>query len=365
MNKVILLVLFLISEFIFSQNFVLNPSFEEHRHCPESISRFSNNVSNWSIPTVGSTDYFNSCSKAFGFTNYNGVQSARTGKGYAGMYTYASQDYREYIQGEISETLIKGKTYEITFYINLADNSNHALRSFGILMTSKKLSNRLSDTPINPQHISDDVSSIQFIPLYSKDFYSDTNEWIEIKTTYTALGFENFFSIGNFKNNKTTDLLKLKKSKIEKFSYYYIDDVSIESVEKETQENSLIIVAHEEIPFKNDTIYTFHNVLFDFDKSELLDNSRMELDKLVNFLIQNKTLMLEIYGHTDAVGHSARNSELSNERAKSVRDYLVKSGISELRIKWFGFGSSKPVASNDSEEGREKNRRVEFKLFDN
>lgn len=79
----------------------------------------------------------------------------------------------------------------------------------------------------------------------------------------------------------------------------------------------------------------------------------------------NPNLDVEIYGHTDHKGLDSRNKELSEQRAKAVADYLISHGLNTSRVQSFGFGSSKPVADNTTEEGRQLNRRVEFKLIDN
>ena len=112
-------------------------------------------------------------------------------------------------------------------------------------------------------------------------------------------------------------------------------------------------------------IYTFKNVLFEFNKADLLSASEEEINVLATILRNNKKLSIEIYGHTDAVGSQERNLELSNERAKSVATYLIEKGIDKDRVKWLGYGSSKPVADNTTEEGRTQNRRVEFKVLEN
>jgi outer membrane protein OmpA-like peptidoglycan-associated protein len=72
---------------------------------------------------------------------------------------------------------------------------------------------------------------------------------------------------------------------------------------------------------------------------------------------------VEIEGHSDNVGNDAANKKLSNDRAKAVRDYLVSKEISTKRLKTIGYGKTKPLASNDTEEGRQQNRRVEFTIL--
>ncbi|MGD1947766.1 MAG: OmpA family protein [Croceivirga sp.] len=74
-------------------------------------------------------------------------------------------------------------------------------------------------------------------------------------------------------------------------------------------------------------------------------------------------LYIEIHGHTDDFGKPGYNRTLSEQRAKTIADYLRENGIQDKRISWYGHGSSKPIASNSSILGRSKNRRVAFKIF--
>ena len=74
----------------------------------------------------------------------------------------------------------------------------------------------------------------------------------------------------------------------------------------------------------------------------------------------NATIKVQVNGHTDNTGTDARNNQLSLERAKAVADYLISNGIDAKRLAWKGFGASKPVAGNDTEEQRALNRRTEF-----
>ena len=108
------------------------------------------------------------------------------------------------------------------------------------------------------------------------------------------------------------------------------------------------------------------NIYFDYDKATFKTGSYAELNKLVAMLRQNQNIKVEISGHTDAYGKWDYNRALSQKRAEAVKDYLTKKGIDPRRIKAVGYGESKPLASNDDEdEGRELNRRVEFKVLTN
>jgi OmpA-OmpF porin, OOP family len=102
-------------------------------------------------------------------------------------------------------------------------------------------------------------------------------------------------------------------------------------------------------------------VLFDFDKSDLKPTAITELDNILGILNQNKDLKLQIEGHTCNVGKAAYNQKLSERRAGSVESYFVEKGVSKDRLSTVGYGFTMPAASNDTEEGRAKNRRVQFK----
>ncbi len=106
------------------------------------------------------------------------------------------------------------------------------------------------------------------------------------------------------------------------------------------------------------------NIYFDYDKASFKTESYVELNKLDAMLRQNPRIKVEISGHTDAYGRWDYNHTLSQKRAEAVKDYLTKKGIDPRRIKAVGYGESRPLASNDDEEeGRELNRRVEFKVL--
>lgn len=104
------------------------------------------------------------------------------------------------------------------------------------------------------------------------------------------------------------------------------------------------------------------NIRFDFGKYVIKPISFPELDLVVKILKQKPTYFIDLNGHTDNIGNKSDNIILSFNRAKAIKDYLIKKGIAEKRISYFGYGSSKPVANNDSEEGKAKNRRVDFSL---
>ncbi|WP_229374698.1 OmpA family protein [Fibrella rubiginis] len=102
------------------------------------------------------------------------------------------------------------------------------------------------------------------------------------------------------------------------------------------------------------------NVFFDTGKAILRDESAPELDRFVAVMNENPKLVAELSGHTDNVGSNELNAKLSQDRADAVREYLIGKGIEPDRLTSKGFGETKPVAPNDTDEGRQRNRRVEF-----
>ncbi|MGQ0697858.1 MAG: OmpA family protein [Panacagrimonas sp.] len=110
-----------------------------------------------------------------------------------------------------------------------------------------------------------------------------------------------------------------------------------------------------------DTI-VLRGVNFDFDKSTLTVNAKSILDGVAEALTSRPDVKVELGGHTDAKGSDEYNAKLSDRRAKSVVAYLAKKGIDKSRMTFKGYGESVPVASNDTDEGRELNRRVELKV---
>lgn len=106
------------------------------------------------------------------------------------------------------------------------------------------------------------------------------------------------------------------------------------------------------------------NIYFETSKSKLKPESYEELERVVQLLENNPSIKLEISGHTDNVGSYVANKRLSEARAKSVVDYLIGKGISRSRLKYKGYSFTKPIASNDNPEGRQKNRRVEFEILE-
>jgi len=102
------------------------------------------------------------------------------------------------------------------------------------------------------------------------------------------------------------------------------------------------------------------DVLFDFGKYELRPEAREKLAKLTGIILAHPSLKLAVEGHTDSVGGDEANQKLSQQRADTVRSYLIEQGLQDPSVSALGFGKTTPVADNDTAAGRQKNRRVEI-----
>jgi outer membrane protein OmpA-like peptidoglycan-associated protein len=138
---------------------------------------------------------------------------------------------------------------------------------------------------------------------------------------------------------------------------FYSGNFSLEGITDFTKPYKLDIPL---TPIKPGVAVVLKNIFFDTDLSNLKPKSKTELSKLISFLKENQRVSIEIGGHTDNIGSQEHNIKLSQNRAKSVLNYLVEHGIAATRLTCKGYSFSKPIATNDTEEGRALNRRTEF-----
>jgi len=108
--------------------------------------------------------------------------------------------------------------------------------------------------------------------------------------------------------------------------------------------------------------FVLKNIYFDFDKFTLREKSKEELNKVVDLMNRYPMINLEFSGHTDSVGTDQYNQVLSTNRVRSVVDYLISKDVNPERLTYVGYGESQPIATNSTNEGRQMNRRIEFKI---
>lgn len=117
------------------------------------------------------------------------------------------------------------------------------------------------------------------------------------------------------------------------------------------------------IKYEPSKLITLNNVYFDTDKAIIKQESYKELDEIAALLKEKEDMEIEVAGHTDNQGDNAHNMDLSQRRADAIKKYLVKKGANPNHIRAVGYGSEQPIASNSTQEGRAKNRRIEIRII--
>jgi outer membrane protein OmpA-like peptidoglycan-associated protein/tetratricopeptide (TPR) repeat protein len=196
----------------------------------------------------------------------------------------------------------------------------------------------------------------------------DESNNMPVDATITVTNLETNQVEGVFSNNSHTgkyvvalDYGKNYSIQFESPNFiFYSENVNVTDPEAIFNERKDFKMKH----IKPGNSLVLNNVFFDFNKFDLIQESLPELDKLLDFMKTHPHIYIEISGHTDSSGQEAYNLKLSKQRANSVRNYLTNRGIPEKNIRIKGYGESKPVASNGTEEGRKLNRRTECYIYD-
>jgi outer membrane protein OmpA-like peptidoglycan-associated protein len=234
---------------IHAQNLVINPGFENFKHIPSAseLKKYAVNppvlklshAEGWTVPFENDgADLYSETSSDTSYKtprNEAGSQVPRSGKSYAGIFIRKSHltDYREYIQGKLSEPMQKGKLYHISFYVSLSDKSRLASSSIGMYISGTDYTQDQKTKPylqFRPQIVSD-----------STKYLSDKKRWMKVSGTYWAKGGEEYFILGLFKNDKRSDFAWINDSKAVNSiyeSYYYIDDVCISATASDCKDKT-------------------------------------------------------------------------------------------------------------------------------
>lgn len=340
------------------ENLVPNSSFEQYRGLPSDVAQGRKCIAQWKFPNFkGSGEYYHSdCKNRKVGTRRNkfGSQLAHSGSAYMGICI--AKAFREYLQTELKQTLIKGEKYRISIFISCADKIGLShVKEFNLVFSQKPFLIPTNEILLIPPTI-----------RFTGDF-KNKSEWIELSTNYEAKGTEKFLTFGSFPYTENGQS-QGKIYGITKYAHYYVDDISITKISNE--ETIVLDLVDEEISlvetiksFSLGETYVFKNLLFESGKSVLLINDYSEVEKLIAFLKNKMEYSLLISGHTDNVGDSKANQSLSYQRADAVRSFLIKRGISKGSIQIEGKGDTRPIRSNATEEGREQNRRVEISII--
>jgi len=325
-----------------NKNLVPNPSFEKHKNKANTIA----NAVPWK--NVGTVDYYMKPEKR----DTSKFKGARTGSCYAGLRFQS--EYKEFMYVQLLEPLERGQTYRFKMYVRLLSYSTVTIKQLGVYFSDVVYDNKMT---FDKEH--------QIDTSYSKGL-SGTLDWIPIKGEYVAKGGEKYIIIGNF-NLMKKEMVRVNKLNLFEFkeAYYYIDDVSVRkkvtkpdslAAYKYAIENAIPVFPEE---YKQGDAIEIKKLKFENNSAVIKSDSYKILDAVVNILNNHPFMEIQIVGHTDNAGSESANKKLSRDRAKAVYDYLKAKEIVNP-ITYVGMGSTQPVAPNDTDENKAKNRRVEF-----
>ncbi len=343
-------------------NLVPNPGFEEFLFCPGSHSTRPHEfgATHWrSASTLGTPDHFHACSSGEADVPHNwaGVSDAYTGQGYAGIYMWmATQNYREYLQCQLTEPLIADSLYYIRFRYKLSSYSKYAIDRIGLLLT---------DNPVSVKHDKPIVLIPTFAVVQDSALTPQTGLWEEASFDYVAHGGERFLTLGNFWGNESTRTYRIifrpiQQQMLANGAYYYIDDVEV--IPSFSVGEIPVDVPPFTIDAELNTNYVLRDIQFAFNSYKLEPVSFRELDFVVEYLLRHPKSTVQLFGHTDDVGSEEYNYQLSLNRAGAVGEYLKYAGIPPDRIEVYGYGKRQPLVNEHTETARAINRRVEVRF---
>lgn len=337
------------------QNLIPNFSFEQKKLCPDDryFGKTVWPVTDWFNVNDGTPDYYHRCSdgKVSIPNNWAGEAQPVHGNAYMGLYLWGKSDYREYIGIELKDSLVADARYFFEGYYQIASFSHYVTGNIGIAITHLPRYGFLAQQmDFDPQiHIQKED------PLEGNVF-----GWEKITGSFIAKGGEKYLSVGNFDKSENTSRTEIlvnaqKEIELQNRSYAFIDhfrlwkegtEVPADSSFKEPEPEKLVL----------------SDINFEFDKYQLKDTARIVLEPLINYLKNQPkdSYVLLISGYTDDLGSPEYNLRLSRNRAKAVASHLYQEGIPLNLLKVFGKGEILPLVPNDSEENRQKNRRVEI-----
>lgn len=205
-----------------AQNLVPNASLETFSSCPNTSGQIALAVG-WNSPNGGTVEYLNACASIPYSVPPNvwGDEPAHTGVAYAACITWTphSNSWREYIEAQLTTPLIAGNTYEVSFWLSLADKSGRAIADIGAHLN---VGPHLGITNGDPLPVVPQVSNAP------GNFITNTSGWVQVLGTFTASGGETHIAVGNFKDNASTPTVLNNGATV--YATYYIDDVSVRDV---------------------------------------------------------------------------------------------------------------------------------------
>ncbi len=332
-----------------AQNFVPNPDFEQVEANPcrtcDDQGDFEHMAFPWKAPVkkaAPQTRTFDHAKVSKGLP-FAESPVPKSGDVMVGLHPY------QYLTVELETPLKPNQRYYAEFWVALSPDAKAACNNLGMYFSSNA---------VNCQPFSLEQAPLQVVPQINESRIIKTPEekWHKVSGIFSPKQPMRFLTIGNFYSPGETKMEGLGVAADISNIFYYIDNVLVLPANDEIVEAAVADL------FSEGATFQLENVTFETGSERLTPGSHPELDNVADKMKLDATMKLEISGHTDNVGNEADNVRLSTARAESVKAYLVAQGIVAERITAKGYGSSRPVASNDTDEGRAKNRRVEVTI---
>lgn len=337
-------------------NIVPNPGFEVFTSQPIGWyykgAHFGEVVKYWVSATTASPDAYSPKVRVPESWQEKGFGKFKphTGKNMAGITVFGCKNgkphCREYIEILLAEPLVIGQSYLVEFWVAALPKSLQ-INQLGAIFTLEKIDKKTDEQLVLKPSV------------WAKEVVDSPAKWSKITGKFIATEESDWLTIGNFSTDEDTKTANVAGEASLNFAYYYIDDVLV----KKVPPFKPLLVRPDDLTKMTlklgDTI-RLKNIYFDFDKAELLPRSFVELNKLAKILKENPKLEIEVIGHTDSDGTEVYNQKLSENRAKTVSVWLKKQDIRGERLKFRGAGERQPIVSNETENNRQQNRRVEF-----
>lgn len=354
MKKFAVVVAVAVSSQCLGQNLVVNPGFDEYGKATDLDWLFGGDmfksfgVRGWSQTTTGSSDFFFQTNSG-GTKNvapYAGDHAPASGNAFAGFIHWVpGREYREYLTGELTAPLQKGKKYVFRMKICTGDRGSYLVNDLGVYFSGNRISDSTKFT----------LNHTPQVWLDASPMHANPEEWTVVENVFVANGNEKYFTVGNFfEDSSTTIVRRATTSPRVEFAYYYADDIVVEPT------NADVILPGKATSLANEVkagnTFIARGINFDLDKATLRPESYFQLHEILAELQRKPALKVEIRGYTDSTGNESHNLQLSKARAKVVADYLISSGIEKSRITFGGYGSADPLPVTDIT----LNRRVAF-----